>query len=194
MSNKIIQNYTQIKNNILKSTTNANLIVVSKNQPNTLIEEILKSDRGITVLKKDLFELSDFIKKSPYKIQTSLDSLIPIQKEISTIKGKVEDWDYYLFLHKPTAISYMQLERIKLLITKTQLLYQEAALAEIGYLPTYFSQFNPKLYVLKSSVKEYKEEDIIKPGQKVISVNDQVFDDLFKNILVKHSCNFTNFT
>ena len=148
-----------------------------------LIEEILKSDRGITVLKKDLFELSDFIKKSPYKIQTSLDSLIPIQKEISTIKGKVEDWDYYLFMHKPTAISYMQLERIKLLITKTQLLYQEAALAEIGYLPTYFSQFNRKLYVLKSSVKEYKEEDIIKPGQKVISVNDQVFDDLFQNIL-----------
>jgi len=148
-----------------------------------LIEEILKSDRGITVLKKDLFELSDFIKKSPYKIQTSLDSLIPIQKQITTIKGKVEDWDYYLFMHKPTAISYMQLERIKLLITKTQLLYQEAALAEIGYLPTYFSQFNPKLYVLKSSVKEYKEEDIIKPGQKVISVNDQVFDDLFQNIL-----------
>jgi hypothetical protein len=109
--------------------------------------------------------------------------LIPIQKEITTIKGKVEDWEYYLFMHKPTAISYMQLERIKLLITKTQLLYQEAALAEIGYLPTYFSQFNPKLYVLKSSVKEYKEEEIIKPGQKVISVNDQVFDDLFQNIL-----------
>jgi hypothetical protein len=148
-----------------------------------LIEEILKSDRGIKILEKDLFELSDFIKKSPYKIQTSLDSLIPIQKEITTIKGKVEDWDYYLFMHKPTAISYMQLERIKLLITKTQLLYQEAALAEIGYLPTYFSQFNPKLYVLKSSVKEYKEEDIIKPGQKVISENDQVFDDLFQNIL-----------
>ena len=148
-----------------------------------LIEEILKSERGIKILEKDLFELSDFIKKSPYKIQTSLDSLIPIQKEITTIKGKVEDWEYYLFMHKPTAISYMQLERIKLLITKTQLLYQEAALAEIGYLPTYFSQFNPKLYVLKSSVKEYKEEDIIKPGQKVISVNDQVFDDLFQNIL-----------
>ena len=148
-----------------------------------LIEEILKSDRGVGLIEKDLFELSDFIKKSPYKIQTSLDSLIPIQKEITTIKGKVEDWDYYLFMHKPTAISYMQLERIKLLITKTQLLYQEAALAEIGYMPTYFSQFNPKLYVLKSSVKEYKEEDIIKPGQKVISVNDQVFDDLFQNIL-----------
>jgi len=148
-----------------------------------LIEEILKSNKGVKLLEKDLFELSDFIKKSPYKLQTSLDSLIPIEKNITTIKGKVEPWEYYLFMHKPTAISYMQLERIKLLITKTQLLYQEAALAEIGYEPTYFSQFNPKLYVLKSSVKEYKEEDIIKPGQKVISENDQVFDDLFQNIL-----------
>ena len=148
-----------------------------------LIEEILKSDNGIKLLEKDLFDLSEFIKKSPYKIQTSLDSLIPIQKVVTTIKGKEEAWEYYLFMHKPSAISYMQLERIKLLITKTQLLYQEAALAEIGYQPTYFSQFNPKLYVLKANIKEYKEEEIIQPGQKVISVNDEVFDDLFKKIL-----------
>jgi len=148
-----------------------------------LIEEILKRDKGVKLLEKDLFDLSEFIKKSPFKIQTSLDSLIPIQKVVTTIKGKEEVWDYYLFLHKPSAISYMQLERIKLLITKTQLLYQEAALAEIGYEPTYFSQFNPKLYILKANVKEYKEEEIIKPGQKVISVNDEVFDDLFKKIL-----------
>ena len=148
-----------------------------------LIEEILKSDKGVPILEKDLFELSEFIKKAPFKIQSSLDSLIPIQKVVTTIKGKEEAWDYYLFMHKPSAISYMQLERIKLLITKTQLLYQEAALAEIGYQPTYFSQFNPKLYVLKKDIKEYKEEDIIKPGQKVISVNDEVFDDLFKKIL-----------
>jgi len=148
-----------------------------------LIEEILKSDKGIPVLEKDLFDLSAFIKNAPFKLQSSLDSLIPIQKVVTTIKGKEEAWDYYLFMHKPSAISYMQLERIKLLITKTQLLYQEAALAEIGYQPTYFSQFNPKLYVLKKDIKEYKEEEIIKPGQKVISVNDEVFDDLFKRIL-----------
>lgn len=148
-----------------------------------LIEEILKSDKGVPLLEKDLFDLSEFIKKAPFKLQSSLDSLIPIQKVVTTIKGKEEAWDYYLFMHKPSAISYMQLERIKLLITKTQLLYQEAALAEIGYQPTYFSQFNPKLYVLKKDIKEYKEEEIIKPGQKVISINDEVFDDLFKNIL-----------
>ena len=148
-----------------------------------LIEEILKSDKGIPLLEKELFDLSEFIKNAPFKLQSSLDSLIPIQKVVTTIKGKEEAWDYYLFMHKPSAISYMQLERIKLLITKTQLLYQEAALAEIGYQPTYFSQFNPKLYVLKKDIKEYKEEEIIKPGQKVISVNDEVFDDLFKRIL-----------
>jgi hypothetical protein len=148
-----------------------------------VIEDILKSENGVKRLQTDLFELSDFIKKSPYRIQTSLDSLIPIQNEVTTIKGKVEKWDYYLFMHKPSAISYMQLVRIKMLITKAQLLYQEAALAEIGYLPTYFSQFNPKLYVLKADVKVYKEEDIIKPGQKVISIDEQVFDNMFKSIL-----------
>jgi hypothetical protein len=148
-----------------------------------LIEEILKSEKGVIRLKDDLFQLSEYIKNQPYKLTTSLDSLIPIQPQVTTLKGKVEEWDYYLFMHKPTAISYMQLERLKLLVTKAQLLYQEAALSEIGYMPTYFSQFNPKLYVLKSSVKEYKEEEIIKPGQKVISINDEVFDDLFKRIL-----------
>ncbi len=148
-----------------------------------LVEKILKSDKGVVLLDKDLFELSEFIKKSPYKLETSLDDIIPLKRTVTTIKGKEEDWQYYLFMHKPTAISYMQLERIKLLITKTQLLYQEAALAEIGYMPTYFSQFNPKLYVLKASVKEYKEEDIIKPGQKVVNITDEVYDELFKKIL-----------
>ncbi len=148
-----------------------------------LVEKILKSDKGVILLEKDLFELSDFIKKSPFKLDASLDDVIPLKNTVTTIKGKDEDWQYYLFMHKPTAISYMQLERIKLLITKTQLLYQEAALAEIGYMPTYFSQFNPKLYVLKASVKEYKEEDIIKPGQKVVNITDEVYDELFKKIL-----------
>ncbi len=148
-----------------------------------LVEKILKSDKGVVLLDKDLFELSDFIKKSPFKLASSLDDIIPLKRTVTTIKGKEEDWQYYLFMHKPTSISYMQLERIKLLITKTQLLYQEAALAEIGYMPTYFSQFNPKLYVLKASVKEYKEEDIIKPGQKVVNITDEVYDELFKKIL-----------
>ena len=148
-----------------------------------LVESILKSEQGVKLLNKDLFDLSDFIKKSPFRLANSLDDVIPLQKEVITLKGKKEDWEAYMFYHKPTAISYMQLQRIKLLITKTQLLYQEAALSEIGYLPTYFSPFNPKLYVLKSTVKEYKEEQIVKPGQKVVNITDEVYDELFKKIL-----------
>lgn len=148
-----------------------------------LIEEILKSDKGVKQLSIDLFDLSEFIKKAPFKLQTSLDSLIPIQKQVTTIKGKVDEWDYYMFMHKPSAISYMQLQRIKLLVAKAQLLYQEAALAEIGYQPTYFSKFNPKLYVLKSTVKEYKPDEIIQPNQKAVDKNDEIFDELFKNII-----------
>lgn len=174
--NKVIQHvdseFVKEKTDIFKQFNSRNLI-----------EKILKSDKGVGLLEKDLFELSSFIKKSSYKLESSLDDIIPLKKTVTTIKGKDEDWQYYLFMHKPTAISYMQLERIKLLITKTQLVYQEAALAEIGYMPTYFSQFNPKLYVLKASVKEYKEEDIIKPGQKVVNVNDEIYDELFKKIL-----------
>lgn len=111
-----------------------------------LIEEILHDPKGVAVIEKDLFELSEFLKKSPYKLTSiaSLDSVIPIMPKVTSIKGKVDEWDYYMFMHKPSAISYMQLERIKLLITKQQLLYQEAALAEIGYEPTYFSKGNPK--------------------------------------------------
>jgi len=183
---RLTQSYTVV-NNVLKHVDdefekNKTSILKQFNSRN-LIEEILKSEKGVKLLEQDLFDLSNFIKKSPFKLQASLDEVIPLQKTVTTIKGKEETWSYYLFYHKPTSISYMQLERIKLLITKTQLLYQEAALAEIGYQPTYFSQFNPKLYVLKSSVKEYKEEEIIKPGQKVVNITDEVFDDLFKKIL-----------
>jgi hypothetical protein len=150
-----------------------------------LIEKILHSPKGVGLIEKDLFDLSDFIKKSTFKLDvaTSLDSIVPIMPKVTSIKGKVDEWDYYMFMHKPSAISYMQLQRIKLLVSKSQLLYQEAALAEIGYQPTYFSKFNPKLYVLKSSVKEYKPDEIIQPNQKVIDKNDEVFDELFKKII-----------
>ncbi len=183
---RLTKSYSVV-NNVLKHVddefTKNNTNIYKQFNSRNLIEEILKSDKGVKLLEVDLFDLSNFIKTSPFKLQASLDSVIPIQKTVTTIKGKDENWAYYLFYHKPTSISYMQLERIKLLITKTQLLYQEAALAEIGYQPTYFSQFNPKLYVLKSTVKEYKEEELIKPGQKVVNVTDEVFDELFKKIL-----------
>jgi DNA repair exonuclease SbcCD ATPase subunit len=131
---RLTASYTVI-NNVLKHVDEEfvknNTTIYKQFNSKNLIEEILKSDKGVKLLEKDLFDLSTFINKAPFKLQASLDSVIPIQSSVTTIKGKQENWAYYLFYHKPTSISYMQLERIKLLITKTQLLYQEAALAEI---------------------------------------------------------------
>ena len=174
---------SDIIKNINEEFKNKNTTLIKEFNSKNVIEEFLKSNKGVILLEKNLEDLSSYIKSSPFNLQTSLDSLIPIRKNITTLNGKVETWDYYLFMHKPSAISYMQLERIKLLLIKTQLLYQEAALLEIGYQPSYFSKFNTKLYVLKTSVKEYKSEELIQPGQKVVNVDDQVFDDLFKTIL-----------
>jgi hypothetical protein len=183
---KLYESYkltSDIIKNVNEEFKNKNTTLIKEFNSKNVIEEFLKGDKGVILLEKNLEDLSSYIKSSPFNLQTSLDSLIPINKNVTTLKGKVETWDYYLFMHKPSAISYMQLERIKLLLIKTQLLYQEAALSEIGYQPSYFSKFNTKLYVLKSSVKEYKSEELIQPGQKVVNVDDQVFDDLFKTIL-----------
>jgi len=183
---KLYESYkltSDIIKNVNEEFKNKNTTLIKEFNSKNVIEEFLKGDKGVILLEKNLENLSSYIKSSPFNLQTSLDSLIPINKNVTTLKGKVETWDYYLFMHKPSAISYMQLERIKLLLIKTQLLYQEAALSEIGYQPSYFSKFNTKLYVLKSSVKEYKSEELIQPGQKVVNVDDQVFDDLFKTIL-----------
>ena len=151
-----------------------------------LITKTLSKENGIKVLQKNLFNLDSIIQSSKHNLDslpTSLRENIPIIKTVKTIKGKEESWEDYLFLKKPTAISYMQLIRIKLLITKSRLIHQEAALKEIGYLPTYFSPFNPKLYVLKSEVKIYEEEEILKPDQKAVNIDDVVLDDFFKNLL-----------
>ena len=163
----------------------SNTTLLKQFNSRNLIEEILHGEKGVKLIEKDMFELSDFIKKSPYKldISTSLDSIVPIMPKVTSIKGKVDEWDYYMFMHKPAAISYMQLERIKLLVTKQQLLYQEAALAEIGYQPTYFSKGNPKLYILKELVKEYKPEQILAEDQKAVAKTDEIFDELFKSII-----------
>ena len=183
---KLFESYqvtADIIQNVNQEFKNKNTTLVKEFNSKNVIEEFLKSNKGVILLEKNLEDLSSYIKSSPFNLETSLDSLIPINKNVTTLKGKVETWDYYLFMHKPSAISYMQLERIKLLLIKTQLLYQEAALSEIGYQPSYFSKFNTKLYVLKTTVKEYKPEELVQPGQKVVNVDDQVFDDLFKTIL-----------
>ena len=147
-----------------------------------LISKILKSDNGVALLEKDLFKLSDFILSQPHHLDTLSNSLvlsIPLVKNITTIKGKTEDWGDYLFLKKPTAISYSQLERVKLLLSKSILFYQEEALEKIGYSQTYSSLINEKKY----NVSVYRDDEILKANQKAVNKDAIVVDDLFKNLL-----------
>jgi len=148
-------------------------------------EAIINRKDGLIIVETDLFSLNDYLNKSKYKLNTNIESLIPIKENITNLKGKPQKWDYYLFLHKPTAMGYMQLERIKLLLTQTQLIYQEAALQQIGYEPTYFSKLNPKLYIVNTQIenKEVKKEETIKPENKQVDNSPIPDDDLFKKIV-----------
>jgi hypothetical protein len=160
--------------------------IVKEFNNRTAVENILKKDKFVPLLKKNLFELKEFISFSEYQLDSIQDPLfqnIPVKKIIKTIKGKEAEWEDYLFYKKPTAISYMQLVRIKVLLAKSKLQYNEATLKEINYSATYFSPFNPKLYVLKSEVEYYDDDKILKEGERAVSESTQVVDELFKGIL-----------
>lgn len=146
-----------------------------------LISELLRDKNTLIKVRTDLFSLSKFITNSQYKIETSLDSLVPIQVKITNLNGETDDFDDYLFNNKPTAISYLQLERIKLLLIHNQLLYQEAALLEINYKPTYFSDSNKILYPINENKKNYTRNN----NNKVIQNNIVITDDYIYKSFVK---------
>jgi len=154
-----------------------------------LIESTLNSPNGIPAIKKDLFELSKYINNSSLKISSYLEEFVPISDSIINFKGNKQSWESYLFLHKPTAMSYMQLVRIKLLISHTQLLYQEEALKQIGYKPTYFSDENPETYDVKNKINPIIDPIYI-PTNTITTVDpiqnkksDIIIDEIFNKIL-----------
>lgn len=175
---------------IIDSTLNFIENTFKNNQTNLLKEfnnefyfkKIFENQNYLKTIYNDLNDLSKNIKTSEYTIEDILDSIIPIKSNIITISKENQNFIDYLFFHKPTGISYMQLERIKLLLIKTQLLYNEAALAEIGYIPTYFSKSNNITYAIKINEKNSNEEKILNNTQKSIFITDDQLNNLYKNI------------
>ena len=92
MSEKIIQNYTQIKNDILKLSPNANFIVVSKNQSNTLIEQILKLGHVHFGENKFQEALNKWKTLKTFYPDTKLHFIGPIQT--NKVKGISNIFDY----------------------------------------------------------------------------------------------------
>lgn len=109
-----------------------NTSLIEEFNKDKLIENILDNHFGIKKLQSELFNLSNYINNAEYRLNISLDSLVPISDQILNLAGNPESFEDYLFKRKPTAISYLQLERIKFILSHTQLLYQEAALNEIN--------------------------------------------------------------
>src|SRR5476649_885320 len=96
-------------------------------------EEIFLEDSTIYKVQNELFSLITYLDSKPFQLDHAVKDFIPIKTMIVMQSGKDVEWARYLFLHKPTAISYFQVKRLKLLLLDNENLYQNAALRTIGY-------------------------------------------------------------
>lgn len=103
------------------------------------IESFLVKDSLLERMKSSLFGLISLLDNKPFQLDTAIKSLTPIATIVKNHSGKEIDWETYLFLHKPTAISYMQIKRIKVLLLDNEYLYQNAALRTINLIPAFYS-------------------------------------------------------
>ncbi len=108
------------------------------------MEEIFMEDSAIYHVQNELFALVTFLNMQPFQIDHAIKDYIPIYETVHMQSGKEVEWARYLFLHKPTAISYNHIKRIKLLLLDNENIYQNAALRTIGYLPAYYSEATKK--------------------------------------------------
>jgi hypothetical protein len=160
------------------------------------IEEIFLKDSLIYRLKKEMFLLQDFMAVQPFRIDNAIRDLLPIQEDLKTQSGKKVSWEQYLFLHKPTAISYVQVKRIKLLLLDNEYVYQAAALKTIDYLPAFFSRKENRVFIDKKEdqvlllnqppkVKEIQPAAPVAPEVKTPAPaeNKNEFDNLYQKII-----------
>jgi pyridoxal phosphate enzyme (YggS family) len=118
MSKKIIQNYTQIKNDIFKLSPIANCIVVSKNQSNTLIEEILKLGHVHFGENKFQEALNKWKLLKTFYPDTKLHFIGPIQT--NKVKGICNIFDYIHSLDNDKLVEEFYKEELN---TKKKLKY-----------------------------------------------------------------------
>ena len=87
----------------------------------------------------ELFELVKYLNTQPLQIDSAIKTLIPVKDIVTTRSKKDIEWARYLFLHKPVAVSYFHIKRIKLLLLDVENVYQLAALKTIGYVQAFYS-------------------------------------------------------
>jgi hypothetical protein len=132
-------------------------------------EAYFLKDSALYKIKKDLLNLVTYLKSQPYQVDQAIEALVPMKDPITTLSGVEKDWDLYLFLHKPTAISYFHVKRIQMILIQNENIYQNAALRTIGFQPSYYSDkekqailFQPNTNVSKNIVQQILQDTFAK--------------------------------
>ncbi|NDA62884.1 MAG: hypothetical protein EBX50_12700 [Chitinophagia bacterium] len=146
------------------------------------MEEIFLEKEGadkkenIVKVYDELFELVKFLNAQPLQIDSAIRTLIPVKDIIVTRTKKEVEWKRYLFLHKPVAVSYFHIKRIKLLLLDVENVYQLAALKTIGYVLAFYSTQNNTTVLFKQGemtkvLDAQKQEEIMKRLNEVVNKN-----------------------
>jgi hypothetical protein len=125
----------------------------------------------------ELFDLVKFLNSQPLQIDSSIKTLIPVVEIIkSKVGGKEYELDRYLFLHKPVAISYYHLKRIKLLLLDVENVYQLSALKTIGYVQAFYSLQTNTTVLFKQG-----EMSKVLDAEKQAEIMKRIKDEVNKN-------------
>lgn len=139
-----------------------------------LIGDVLLKDSLVHRFRDELFALNSFVLAQRFHIDSAFATLLPVKPTLNTQSGKEISWERYLFLHKPTAISYAQVKRIKLLLLDNEYNYQLAALRSIDYYPSFYSKKSNRVFIDRSedpviNTKNAEEKNIVQPRQPMKS-------------------------
>ncbi|TDO27032.1 GldM family protein [Sediminibacterium goheungense] len=131
------------------------------------IGDLMQKDSLIYRFREELFDLNKYILAQPFFLDSSYSRLLPARENLVAQSGKAIRWESYFFLHKPTAINYTQVKRIKLLLLDLVYNYQLAALRSIDYYPAFYSRKENRVFIDKregamefSENKQLKEQTI----------------------------------
>ncbi|MFM9020765.1 MAG: GldM family protein, partial [Sediminibacterium sp.] len=124
----------------------------------------------------ELFELVNFLNSQPLQLDSAIKTLIPVVAIITSRSGKDYEWDKYLFLHKPVAVSYFHIKRIKLLLLDVENIYQLAALKTIGYVQAFYSIQNNTTVLFKQG-----EMSKVSDAEKQAEIMKRLKEELNKN-------------
>jgi hypothetical protein len=124
----------------------------------------------------ELFELVKFLNSQPLQLDSAIKTLIPVVDIVKSKTGKEYAWDRYLFLHKPVAVSYFHIKRIKLLLLDVENVYQLAALKTIGYVQAFYSIQNNTTVLFKQGemskvLDAEKQAEIMKRLKEEVNKN-----------------------